>query len=129
MPSDPKLPLAPNVIAFDKFWTWLQGHPNCILSAGTPETAIYDDDDFHWHFAAEDTGTVLVQVLRGKQIVGEIAISPANVSYVQSESKGEQEVVFECIAETEEEPIAAYHFTLSHDYSPEETPKPGRWVH
>jgi hypothetical protein len=43
------------------------------MSAGTPETVIYDDDDFHWHFAAEEDGTLLLQVLRGKQIVAEIA--------------------------------------------------------
>src|SRR4051794_39374457 len=101
MASDPKLPLAPNVLPFDKFWTWLQGHPNCILSAGTPETVLYDDDDFHWHFATEEEGTLLVQILRGKSIVGEIAIAPRNITYVQSEGKGEEEFVFECIAETE----------------------------
>ena len=128
MASDPKLPLAANVIAFDKFWTWLQGHPNCILSAGTPEAVLYDDEDFHWHFAAEEDGTLLLQVLRGKQIVGEIAIAPQNITYVQSEGKGE-EFLFECIAETEDEPLAAYHFTVSHDYSPEEVVKQGRWVH
>ena len=128
--ADPKLPLSANVLPFDKFWKWLQGHPNCILSAGTPEAVLYDDEDFHWHFSVEEDNTLLVQVLRGKAMIGEIAIAPRNISYVQSESKGEEEFVFECVAETESEPIAAYHFTLSHDYSPEEVPsKPGRWVH
>lgn len=129
MASDPKLPLAPNVVSFDKFWSWLQGHPNCILSAGTPEAVLYDDEDFHWHFASEEDGTLLVQVLRGKQLVGEIAIAPRTITYVQSEAKGDEEFVFECVEETDREPLVAYHFTLSHDYSPEEVVKQGRWVH
>ena len=129
MASDPKIPIASSVIPFEKFWKWVQGHPNCILSAGTPEAVLYDDEDFHWHFSADEDGTQLLQVLRGKQLVGEIAITPRNVSYVQSEGKGEEEFVFECIAELDAESIAAYHFTLSHDYSPEEVVKQGRWMH
>jgi hypothetical protein len=129
MATDPKLPLAPNVMPFEKFWKWLQGHPNCILSAGTPEAVLYDDEELHWHFGAEEDGVLLVQVVRGKALLGEIAISPETISYVQSESKGEEEYVFECVAETDTEPVAAYHFTLSHDYNAEETVKQGRWVH
>jgi len=129
MATDPKLPLAQNVLTFDVFWKWLQGHPNCILSAGTPDAVLYDDDDLHWHFGTEGDDTLLVQVLRGKQVVGEILIAPSAVSYVQSEAKGEEEYLFECIAERERERTAAWHFTLSHEYSAEEAPKPGRWVH
>ena len=128
MASDRKL-LSTSVVSFDEFWKWLQGHPNCILSAGTPETVLYDDEDFHWHFSVEEDGILLLQVLRGKAIIGEIAVSPRNISYVQSEAKGEEEFLFECVAETESEPIAAYHFTLSHDYNTEEPAKPGRFVH
>lgn len=127
--ADPKL-IATNVMPFEKFWSWLQGHPNCILSAGTPETVLYDDEDFHWHFSIEEDSTLLVQVLRGKAMIGEIAINPRNIAYVQGENKGEEEFLFECVVEGESEPVAAYHFTLSHDYSAEEVPaKPGRWVH
>lgn len=129
MATDPKLPLGHNVLPFEKFWKWLQGHPNCILTAGTPECVLYDDDDFHWHFGSEEDGTLLVQVIRGKQFVGEIAIDPRNVSYVQSEAKGQEEFLFECVVEAENEPVAAYHFVLMHDYSPEEVVKSGRWVH
>ena len=129
MASDPKLSLGHNVIPFEKFWTWLQGHPNCILSAGTSDAVLFDDDDFHWHFASDEEGGLLVQVIRGKQIVGEIMILPRDIAYVQSESKAEEEHVFECIVETESEQAVAYYFTLSHEYSAEEVPKPGRFVH
>ena len=129
MATNRKLPLSTNVLTFDKFWKWLQVHPNCILSAGTPEAELYDDEDFHWHFGTEDEGALLVQVLRGKQFVGEVVIAPRRVTYVQSEAKGDEEFLFECVAESESEPVAAYHFVLSHDYSPEEPVQHGRWVH
>lgn len=129
MASETKLPLAQNVLPFDRFWTWIQTHPNCIVAAGTPETMIYDAEDYHWHFGAEEDGTLLVQVLRGKNIVAEILLSSRQVTYVQGERKGEEEYVFECVVETDREPVVAYHFTLTHDYSPEETAKKGRWVH
>lgn len=129
MPTHPKVPLVANVLPFAKFWKWLQGHANCILSAGTPDAMLFDADDFHWHFAEEDDGTLLLQVLRGKDLVGEIAITPRTIAYVQSEAKSQDEVLFECVAETEAERVAAYQFTLSHDYSPEEPVKTGRWVH
>ena len=28
-------------MAFQKFWTWLQGHVNCIVRAGTPESVLF----------------------------------------------------------------------------------------
>ena len=129
MATEPKLPLPSNVIPFDKFWKWLLGHPNCILSAGTPEAVLYDDEDFHWHLGAEEEDTMLVQVLRGKQILGEVLIAFRSVAYVQAEQKGEEEHVFECIVEAESERVAAYHFTLSHGYTTEEAATKGRWVH
>ena len=129
MPTDPKLTLVANVIPFAKFWKWLQAHPNCILSAGTPEAVLFDCEDFHWHFGEEGDGTLLVQVLRGKELVGEVAIAPRSVTYVQSETRGAEEVLFECIAENEADRVAVYHFTLSHDYQADEPVKPGRFVH
>ena len=129
MPTQNKVQMA-NVMPFDKFWTWLQTHPNCILNAGTPEAVLYDADDYHWHFGNED-GTLLVQVMRGKALVGEILIDPHAITYVQSERRGEEEYVFDCVAETEDEPMVAYYFTLTHDFdTPEASPaKKGRLVH
>ena len=71
-------------LSFGVFWEWLITHPNCILRAGTPEAAIFDDDDLHWHFAtAAEDGTPVVQVLRGKRLIGELLLVPDQVSYVQ----------------------------------------------
>ena len=117
------------VIPFEKFWHWLQGHPNCILSAGTPDAVFYDQEEFHWHFDKEEDGTLLVQVLRGKQLVGELAITAGEIAYVEGDAKANDEFLFECVMEGTEGPVTLYQFTLSHSYDPEERPQQGRWVH
>jgi hypothetical protein len=117
------------VLTFDKFWHWLEGHPNCILAAGTPEAVIYDQDAFHWHFGKEGDTTLLVQVLHGKELVGELLIPLGEITHVEGAAKSKDEFVFECLMEGGEGPVAAYHFTLSHGYDPEEPPPQGRWVH
>jgi hypothetical protein len=117
------------VLTFEKFWHWLQGHPNCVLAAGTSEVVLYDQEDFHWHFGKEADGTLLVQVLRGKELVGELLLAAGDVTHVEGVAKSEDEFVFECIAEGSEGAMPAYQFTLSHGYDPEESPPQGRWVH
>ena len=107
----------PITLSFEAFWNWLVTHPNCIVRAGTPEAILYDDEDLHWHFAAEDSETLLVQVLRGKRFVGELLVRPEQVSYVQGVAgERDDEFSFEAIAETERERYAAYFFVLTHGY-------------
>lgn len=127
--SNPATPDLPTTVAVDKFWNWLKSHANCIVRAGTPEALLFDDDDFHWHFSTEEDGTLLVQLIRGKKYVGEIALVPADIAYVQVEPREEGEYLFELISENENERVAAYHFVLSHGYDADEVTTPGRWVH
>lgn len=130
MASEPKL-LTPNVHSFDEFWRWLQGHPNCVINVGTPETVIYDHDDLHWNFEPQEggTGNMVVQLIRGKTLVGEVVITPHDIAYVQVEARSEEEFFFECVGAGEED-TAPYFFTLSHDYSIDDPPRPpGKWVH
>ena len=103
-------------------------HPNCIVRAGTPESVLYDDDDLHWHFAAEEGHTLLVQVVRGKRLMGELLVEPEQVSYVQAlPPENEDEHLFELIAEHESDRFAAYFFALIHGYDEEESSfTPGR---
>jgi hypothetical protein len=130
MASKKSMEHAASTLAFEGFWSWLQTHPNCILRAGTPEAVLYDDDDLHWHFAAEGTDTLVVQLMRGKKLVGEIVLSPGQVAYVQGVAgEEEDEFVFELISETETDRVAAYHFVLSHAFDAQETGTPGRAVH
>lgn len=102
-------------LPFDVFWSWLQGHPNCIVRAGTPEAVLYDDDDLHWYFAHEEPDTFVVQVLRGKLLVGELLLVPDQIAYVQgSPSDSADEYLFELITETEVNRFAAFFFVLVH---------------
>jgi hypothetical protein len=110
MDDQPTLP-------FDVFWSWLLSHPNCIVRAGTPEAVLYDDEDLHWHFAQEEPETLVVQVLRGKLLVGELLIAPEQIAYVQGiASDRDHEFIFELITETETERFAAYFFVLVHGF-------------
>ncbi len=115
----------PLTLTFETFWTWVASHPNCILRAGTPEAVLYDDEDLHWHFAAEGPQTLVVQVIRGKRLVGELLVEPEHVTYVQgSAGDPEDEFVFELVSETEAEQIVAYFFVLAHGYEPQEATHP-----
>ncbi|HVS04260.1 MAG TPA: hypothetical protein VMT16_15960 [Thermoanaerobaculia bacterium] len=114
-------------LAFQAFWTWLTGHPNCIVRAGTPEAVLYDDEDLHWHFTSEGPQMLLVQVLRGKRFVGELFLDPEQVDYVQA-TPGEVdgEFLFELIAESETDSVATFFFVLSHGYDVQEPEAPRR---
>ena len=112
-------------LSFGVFWDWIVLHPNCILRAGTPETVIYDDQDLHWHFGTEgheSNETLIVQIIRGKRLMGELLVQPEQVTYVQSfEGEHEDEHVFELVSETEKQRIACYFFVLSHGFDDEIT--------
>lgn len=116
-------------LPFDVFWGWLLMHPNCILRAGTPESVLYDDEDLHWAFANEAT-YLLVQVLRGKRLMGELLIEPEPVTYVEATTGDqEEEFVFELISETENDRLVTYFFVLTHGYEDEEELSPHSRVH
>lgn len=119
----------PLTLPFEQFWSWLVTHPNCILRAGTPESVLYDDEDLHWHFATEtrEGPILLVQLVRGKRLTGELLVEPEPISYVHGYSGDrEGEFVFECVQENETEQVAAYFFVLTHGYEPEGDFTPAR---
>ena len=116
----------PYTLDFQTFWRWLVVHPNCILRAGTPEAVLYDDDDLHWHFAMENERTLLIQVLRGKRLVGELLLEPEQVAYVEAVSQEQpDEHTFELITEAENDRFAAFFFVLVHGYDPGESEAEG----
>ena|SRR5213593_1494674 len=129
MASNKRIEHAATTLPFDTFWNWLQAHPNCIIRVGTPEAVMYDDDDLHWHFAAEGSDTLLLQLVRGKKLVGEMIVAPGEVTYVQGVAGEEDEYVFEAVSESETDRVAAYHFVLSHGYDRQEPLTPRRAVH
>ena len=118
------------VLSFDQFWRWVQRHPNCILRAATPEVVVYDDEDLHWHFDRGDAGLVLVEVIRGKRLLADIAIQSTDVELVQSGPGEENEVVFDLFLRGAEGDPPAYTFVMSHGYEGEEGASgSGRWIH
>jgi hypothetical protein len=117
-------------LSFEKFWTWLAGHANCIVRAGTPEAVLLDHDDFHWTLITEDDHTLVVQLARAKDLVGEILVFPAEIAYVQVEqAEAEGEWLFECIVESEKAREVAYHFVMAHEYEDSEHRREEKWTH
>jgi len=138
-------------LSFDEFWSWAQLHLNCVLRAGSADVVIFDDEDLHWHFGMEDADTYLVQVIRGKRMLAELAMHPGEIAFVQgqatrsgpssagprasSEQLPPEEVVFDLIGTAGGEPL--YQFVMAHDYEDpntqrdlgEESGGPIRWTH
>jgi hypothetical protein len=106
-----------STLTFDKFWRWLKRHPNCILRAGTPDTTLFDQDDLHWHLEEDEDRVPLVQLLRGKQLLGEIAIEVREVLFVQAQPDPGGEAghyLFELWGGGGDESFAVYHFAMAH---------------
>lgn len=111
---------APFTLTFDVFWQWLAAHANCILRGGTLDSALYDDEDLHWHFAQERDGLMVVQLVRGKRLIGELFLDSERIDYVQSmPSQTEGEYMFELISEEEANRVMLYFFVLAHAYEEE----------
>jgi hypothetical protein len=108
---------AGSTLGFDKFWRWLKQHPNCILRAGTADVWLHDQDDLHWHVDEDPDRNPSVQLVRGKQLVGEIVLDVRDVLFVQATPDGEANeghFLFEVVGGGRDEPYAVYHFLLSH---------------
>lgn len=116
-------------LPFEKFWGWLSAHPNCILRAGTPDVLLFDQEDFHWHLAVEGPGTHIVQLARGKALIGEIVLFVDDIAYVHCEMSDHDEFICECIIESETRRDVAYHFVMIHGYEETESPGRRRWTH
>jgi len=120
-----------STLSFEAFWSWLIRHPNCIDRAGTPDAALFDDDDLHWHFAA-DGGRLYVQVIRGKRLLGELLLEAERVSYVQVlPEEHESDHLFELVAESDDGAEVLYFFVMAHgpDEEEETSDKHGPAVH
>ncbi len=114
---DPAAAKKTNILPFDTFWSWLVQHSNCIVRAGTPEVVLVDDTQFHWQLFAENSKTLLMQMLYGKRLVGEILIDPESIMGVEMhEAEQESEFVFDLISENGGEPMVLYYIILAHGY-------------
>lgn len=106
-----------STLSFEDFWEWVEAHPNCILRAGIQNSVIYDDEDYHWRLAQDGPDIFLVQVIRGKRLVGEFVVYSESVGYVQSLA-GDQdgEFLFEAVAAEESDTPLICFFVMSHGF-------------
>lgn len=129
MSNDEHLSDATPTMTIDAFWDWLMGHPNCVLRAGSRDTAIFDDDDLHWHLTREGSEVLLVQLIRGKRLIGELMIPRDQITFVQGVLGDQQgEYVFELVSGTDADQLASYFFVLTHGYE-SQTELDSRRVH
>lgn len=113
-----------NTVALNDFWPWLADHCNCILRAGSPDAILYDDDDFHWRFTQENPRTLLVQLLRGKRLIGEIFIEPELITTVRMTPGEKDEIIFDLMAEAEGQEQVLYYFVMAHGFDEDKPSEP-----
>ncbi len=115
-------------LPFDDFWSWLKSHRNCIVRAGTPYSVLMDHDDYHWDVLMEGQDSQILQLVRGKELVGEIIVMASEIAYVQCPPSDAEEQIFECVVETGQAQEVVYHFAMAHSYDGE--PAEDRsWTH
>jgi hypothetical protein len=105
-------------LPFERFWRWLKEHANCILEAGTPTSSLLDFEDFHWGFIQEDDGRAIAQLIRGKNLVGEVAIDANEITFVQAsldvEGAAQGQWIFEAVGGSKGEEFVAAYFVIAH---------------
>jgi hypothetical protein len=73
----------PSPLTFERFWRWLLEHNNCVLRVGAPDATLFDHEDLHWDFFEDDEGVAVIQLVRGKVLVGELLVEKSKVALVQ----------------------------------------------
>jgi hypothetical protein len=106
------------VIDFERFWNWLSRHANCIMEAGSADFALFDHDDFHWQMTEAD-GERVVQLARGKDLVGEIAVEPTRVLAVHATTMEPGRFRFDLVGAEDDE--ALRYFVLAHAFDESKT--------
>lgn len=105
-----------DTLELKEFWPWLADHSNCILRVGTPDAILYDDDDYHWRFTQENPRTLLVKLVRGKRLVGEVFVEPEMVTAVRMTPGDKDEVIFDLMADADGQEQVLYYFVMAHGY-------------
>ncbi|HSP77584.1 MAG TPA: hypothetical protein VLQ93_03595 [Myxococcaceae bacterium] len=105
-------------LPFDRFWDWLQDHPNCILSVATDDSWLYDAEALHWALFSEESGTPVVQLIQGKRLIGEMVLDTSDTLHVQvlpdPENLERGYFLFKVMGGVRAAPRPRYTFQLSH---------------
>jgi hypothetical protein len=120
---------AAQALTLDSFWRWAAAHYNCILRAGSDQCVIYDQRYLHWHLIEEEQDLLVVQVVRGKDLVSELVIDARQVAYVESSVQDDENVLFELVGDVNGEPVPLYHFVMAHGFDDDAGRNPHEWTH
>lgn len=90
---------------------------------------LLDHESFHWDvISEEEEGTEVLQLLKGKELIGEIVVVASDISYVHCPPGDPEQHMFECVIETSAAREVVYHFVLAHGFDEEPSPSQ-RWTH
>ena len=82
---------------------------------------LFDHDDFHWALMEEDRQHV-VQVLKGKSLVGELVMAGREVTEVSvapdPDTGTQGHFLVELLGGPKEDPQVLYHFVMAHGIEP-----------
>lgn len=113
------MPQSNQPLQFEKFWRWLMEHSGCILRAGVYDATFFDLTEFHWVLFEEERQPI-VQIMRGKQLVGEFAIERTNITSVQGtpdlDDAQSGHWLFEVFVGGKDDAHPAYQFLMSHGF-------------
>jgi len=123
------VPTDSQALSIDQFWKWAAIHYNCILRAGNETILVFDYDYLHWHLVEEEDELLVVQIIRGKDIITELVIDRRMVMYVESNPQDDGNVLFELVGSVQGEPMALFHFLMSHGYEDEDERPAHKWTH
>ncbi len=126
-PMPIEAPETTSTLSFDKFWSWIHAHRNCIVRVGTPYSILIDHDDFHWDIVDEGEAQIL-QLVRGKDLVGEIVVLHEEIDYVHCPPGSSDQQLFECVIESPHGREVVYHFVMNHGFE-HEPEKIRHWTH
>ena len=112
---------AASPLPFDRFWKWLQDHPNCVIRMGGMEAMLFDHEDFHWDFFEdEEEGHAVAQLLKGKHLVAEMLLPRRDIVMVQSsldlDNPQSGHWVFELMGTDAESGQGMYQVVMAHGF-------------
>jgi hypothetical protein len=70
-------------LTFPGFWEFLKDHANCVLGASWGPGALFDEDSLHWVLFDREDHHAVLQLIRGKNLVGELVIDPQEIDEVE----------------------------------------------
>jgi hypothetical protein len=73
----------PKPLSFPVFWEFVKDHANCILGASWGPAVLFDDESLHWALFEQEERRVVIQLIRGKNLVAELMVDGREVDEVE----------------------------------------------